>query len=309
MKVVARAGREGIATVYVGRTEDGGYLEFVESTPPPFYDRKKKWVLIISSLYGCPVGCRFCDAGGYYQGKVAGDDILRQIDYLVERDFPDGRVDAEKFKIQFARIGEPSFNMDVLDVMERLHRRYDAPGLLLSLSTVAPVGTKRFFQRLLDIKKKIYPDRFQLQFSIHSTDPAARDWLMPVRKMSFGEIAEYGERFYDEGGKRITLNFAISSDTRLDSEKLLEFFDPGIFLIKVTPVNPTYMAKKNRLSSGEISKRWNEIVDYLSDAGYEVILSIGELEENKIGSNCGQHVMRHMKERDKIRDAYLYDFV
>jgi len=37
-----------------------------------------------------------------------------------------------------------------------------------------------------------------------------------------------------------------------------------------------------------------------------VILSIGELEENKIGSNCGQFVQRHLNSPLKIAEAYKY---
>ena len=87
MKVVSQIGREDIAVVYIGETEEGKYIEFVESIPPPYYKRDKKWVLIISTLYGCPVGCRFCDAGGYYQGIVSKNDIIGQIDYLVKERF------------------------------------------------------------------------------------------------------------------------------------------------------------------------------------------------------------------------------
>jgi hypothetical protein len=37
-----------------------------------------------------------------------------------------------------------------------------------------------------------------------------------------------------------------------------------------------------------------EIVQSLQEAGYQVILSIGETEENYIGSNCGQYLRRHL---------------
>jgi hypothetical protein len=33
-----------------------------------------------------------------------------------------------------------------------------------------------------------------------------------------------------------------------------------------------------------------QIMDSFRDLGFDVLLSIGELEENKIGSNCGQFV-------------------
>ena len=63
MKVVASAGRDDLAMVYIARNDAGQYIEFVESLQPPL-PLEKKWVLIVSCLYGCPFSCRFCDAGG-----------------------------------------------------------------------------------------------------------------------------------------------------------------------------------------------------------------------------------------------------
>ncbi len=305
MKIIAKTGREDIAMVYVAETKEGKQIEFVESVQPPL-PISKKWVLIISTLYGCPIGCRFCDAGSEYQGKLSKDDLIFQIDYLVTKKFPDRRVPVEKFKIQFARMGEPSFNRNVLDVLNDLPRIYDAPGLMPSLSTIAPKGTDKFFEELLEIKKKIYKHRFQLQFSIHTTDEKLRDWLIPVEKWPFEKIADYGKAFYDEGSRKITLNFALADRMPLDPNVLLNFFSPDIFLIKITPVNPTYRANENGLSSTLLTfKEQNKTFSDLQSLGYEVILSIGELEENFIGSNCGQYVTTYKKEQ-KIEGAYTY---
>ena len=101
MKVIARAGREDIAMVYVAETEYGKSIEFVESIQPPL-PRDEKWVLIVSTLYGCPVSCRFCDAGSCFQGKISKKDILSQIDYLIKKRYPDRKVPIKNFKIQFS---------------------------------------------------------------------------------------------------------------------------------------------------------------------------------------------------------------
>ena len=69
MKITAKAGKEDIATVFIAEMDNGKLIEFVESVQPPI-PREKKWVLIVSILYGCPIGCRFCDAGEYYMGKL-----------------------------------------------------------------------------------------------------------------------------------------------------------------------------------------------------------------------------------------------
>ncbi len=306
MKIIAKTGKENIAMVYIAEMDNGKLIEFAESVQPPI-SRKKKWVLTLSTLYGCPVGCRFCDAGTHYQGKLTKNDIISQIDYLIKSHFPDKKVPVQKFKIQFARMGEPAFNKNVLDVLQELPGVYDAPGLLPSLSTIAPEGTDEFFGRLLEIKKRIYQERFQLQFSIHTTDLKKREWLIPVKKWDFEKIAEYGKAFYSKGERKITLNFAQADGMRVDPYILLHHFTPEIFLIKITPVNPTYQACKNKISYHILPNKENyEIIDTLEAVGYEVILSIGELAENHIGSNCGQHITNYLREKESIEGGYTY---
>jgi len=309
MKILASAGTEDVAMVYVAELSDGNLVEFVESVQPPI-PREKKWVLLVSTLYGCPVGCSMCDAGGYYQGKPSTEDILAQIDYMVRQRFPDGKIPCEQFKIQFARMGEPALNMSVLDVLEELPRRYQAPGLMPSVSTIAPAKRERFFERLLEIKKALYPDgHFQFQFSIHTTDLSRRDQMIPIHKWSFSEMAAYGRRFYASGDRKITLNFALAQDAPVDPAILLAHFDPEIFLIKITPLNPTYKARESGLTSyvrASLPEEEYDVIQTLRQAGYQVLLSIGALEENLIGSNCGQYIKRHRSAAEPITDGYTY---
>jgi len=306
MRIIAKTGKENIAMVYIAEMGNGKLIEFVESVQPPI-PREKKWVLIVSTLYGCPVGCRFCDAGEYYKGKLSQNEMISQIDYMIERRFPDNKVQVEKFKIQFARMGDPAFNQSVLDVLEELPDRYDAPGLLPTLSTIAPKGTDKFFERLAEIKEKNYKERFQLQFSIHTTDRELRDWLIPVEKWDFEKISEYGMSFYREGERKITLNFALADGMPVNPDILLKYFDPNLFFIKITPVNPTYRASNNKIYSHILpDKEKYEIIEALRESGYEVILSIGELAENHIGSNCGQYITNYLKENGNIEGGYTY---
>jgi 23S rRNA (adenine2503-C2)-methyltransferase len=309
MKILAEYSKEDLATVFVATMRDDNehLVEFVESVQPPT-PREEKWVLIVSSMFGCPVGCSMCDAGTEYKGKLQTDEILQQIDYMVRRRFPDGNVPVPKFKIQFARMGEPSLNPSVLDVLKKLPSTYNAPGLLPSLSTVGPKGTEKFFDRLIDIKNAHYSGgRFQLQFSIHSTDADRIREIIPVNTWDFGQIAEYGNRFHEDGDRKITLNFITISDYGMDFRKIREFFDPDIFLIKITPLNPTKKAMDKGLQSAIDAydpSSADEIVKGFRDVGFDVILSIGEVEENSIGSNCGQYVSTFRDNNLSIRDGY-----
>lgn len=306
MKIVATTGASDLATVYVAEVSGGRLIECVESVQPPL-SREDKWVLIVSTLAGCPVRCRFCDAGGFYAGKLSREDILAQIDYLVDRRYPDRRVPARKFKIQFARMGEPAFNRDVVRVLAELPTRYHAPGLLPSVSTVAPRGTERFFAELLAVKTELYRESFQLQFSIHTTDPAVRNRLIPVAKWDLPEIAEYGSLFFTPGGKKISLNFAVGDELPIDAGIVRRNFDPALFVIKITPVNPTYAARRHHLCSAVPPDRDNcPVINRLEDAGFQVILSVGEPEENRIGSNCGQHIVNYLNSDRELEHSYTY---
>lgn len=309
MKIIASSGREDVAIVYIAEMEDGKLVECVEALQPPT-PRSQKWVLLVSTMFGCPIGCQMCDAGGYYEGKPTAEQIFEQIDFLVRKRFPDGRVPVRQFKIQFARMGEPALNPAVLNVLREMPSRYDVPGFMPSISTVAPAGIERFMEQLLQIKQEQYSGgMFQFQFSIHTTDLSLRDKVIPIKKWSFEQMAEYGRRFYAPGDRKITLNFALAEGMPVDPEVLLNTFDPQIFLIKITPLNPTYRAVENNLTSYIDPLQRDaqyELVNNLQKNGYDVIVSIGEAEENYIGSNCGQYIRRHLSASNHINDGYTY---
>ena len=309
MKVFAMTSNPDLATVYMADMGDERMIEFVEACQPP-YGRAEHWILMVSTLFGCPVKCQMCDAGGQYRGKPTAEEILKQIDYMVDEWFPGRRIPARKFKIQFARMGEPAFNLAVLDALEALPGRYDAPGLMPSISTIAPHSTDAFFERLIEVKNRLYSDGgFQFQFSIHTTDVELRDRMIPVRKWSFAEMAAYGERFYRGGDRKITLNFALADGNPADPNVLLRYFDPARYFIKITPVNPTGHAVQNGLAS-HIDPYRPETAESLAqcmrEAGYQTLVSIGEAEENKVGSNCGQYVLNYLECKQTVEDGYTY---
>ena len=284
-----------IARVYVAELQDGSPIEFVESVQPPF-SREEKWVLIVSTLKGCPVGCPICDAGGFYRGRLSGEEIFGQIDYLIKSRFPDGAVPVPKLKIQFARMGEPAFNSAVIDVLRELPTRYQIPGLLPSISTVAPHGCDDFFEQLLEVKEELYGEgKFQMQFSLHSTDSAVRRRLVPIKTWSFEKMGQYGDRFFRPGDRKITLNFAPAMGVPLEPAALLPYFSPDRFLVKLTPINPTRKSAEAGLEAlidPEDAATCERVREGFERQGYDTILSIGELSENRIGSNCGMYISR-----------------
>ncbi|MFC2063646.1 radical SAM protein [Chloroflexota bacterium] len=309
MKIIAETGSSELAMVYIADYGKERILEFVEALQAPF-SRNERWILMVSTLFGCPVKCLICDAGGRYHGKPTKEQIFDQIDYLVDLRFPGRVIPCKKFKIQFARMGEPALNPAVLDVLSELPFRYKAPGLMPSVSTIAPYGCDAFMDQLIDIKDEHFSNgKFQFQYSLHSTDQEERDRLIPVKKWNFDQLTKFGDRYLKKNDRKITLNFALGSKVPIDEKVLLNYFDPEKYLVKITPINPTHQAQKNKIESYIIGDELTEIEEVASKlrlGGYDVIVSIGELEENNIGSNCGQYVVRHLQGKEQRIDGYSY---
>ncbi|HAF07826.1 MAG: Radical SAM domain protein [candidate division TA06 bacterium 32_111] len=285
MKIVLKNEIKRVSSVYIVETFDGNKIESVDVEPKISKKCYEKWVLILSTQIGCPVGCLFCDSGYKYIRNLTYKELIHQVEFMInERKIDPKRF--KKFKVQFARMGEPSFNDNVLEVMKNLKEKY--PNYIPCISTVFPKNRRRWFNDLLLIKD-IFID-FQLQFSIYSTDEIERDKLIPIEKEDFYFLNEYGKSFLSKGKRKLVLNFPINEKNEISSEKISKIFDRNSFLVKLTPVNPTYNAIKNGLFDLSY-KRMEEIKKDLNERGFDVIISIGDPKENVVGSNCGQSIL------------------
>lgn len=172
------ATRNEIASVRIARTERGAF-EYAVSNP----FGGKKLVFIISTLYGCPVGCPICDAGGAFRGVIGKEEMGVVIRNLFEEHRWGIPSRFSRVKIQFSRMGEPAFNGELPSFIDGLCEEYSDVKPVFSLSSVAPESSDGFFSEFMEVVEKRSPrNEFQLQFSIHSTDDKERDILIPVKK-------------------------------------------------------------------------------------------------------------------------------
>lgn len=297
MKIVSRQGDPNIAEVFVAsfRSSSEMLAEFVDARDPS-YTRREKSVIIVSTQFGCPVACPMCDAGTTYLGDLSTEEIFAQVDYI-RTSRPDLPFDAiKKLKIQFARMGEPALNSNVLSVIEGLPSRYNTRGLIPCVATTAPSSSAAWFDRLLAIRHSIYRGKeFQLQFSINSTDEKARDRLMPIKKMPLAELGNYARFFYERGTRKVALNFALAEGVPVDPRVIADNFDPEFSCIKITPLNPTIRSAETGIATAlppNAPQKATRLCDEFRLHGFEVILSIGDTRENQIGSNCGMAVRK-----------------
>jgi 23S rRNA (adenine2503-C2)-methyltransferase len=302
--ILQKKGKKDLAQVYVAslRNDPGSLVEFVDACSPTAGDRGKKWVIIISTQLGCPVKCLMCDAGGVFRGNLSAAEMLAQVRTVVADNDTDP-AGCAKFKIQFARMGEPALNPQVITALREISALY--PGAIPCIATIGPWNCGRWLSELL-IVRDLFRD-FQLQFSVNSTDEALRDVIMPYPKIMLAELAEYGQSFYRPGQRQAVLNFALQPQWTLDAEALRRTFDPRYFAVKLTPTNPTVAGSENGLELSEsvdfINRTMEEKARSLEKQGFMVIRSVGELEENRIGSNCGQAVKSYAESRAEYEEA------
>lgn len=291
--VIRSTGRKDLAEVFVARFSGNRMCEFVDAVDPR-HPKQDKWIINISTQFGCPVGCPYCDAGETYKGDLDSEEMLEMIEYVINRNPPGLADQCAKLKVHFSRMGEPALNDEVLKVARVLGKRLPNPNLWICVATTAPKGRKKWFSELRAVKTDLFPGRFQLQFSLNSTNADTRRRLVPIPHLSIKEIADYGNLFHSPGDRKIILNFALARNVSFDEKILIEHFDPSFFCVKLTPVNPTFRGRQNGFET--ILRAYNDhglekATQHLHEAGFDVILSIGDAGEDDIGSNCGQAVL------------------
>lgn len=295
LEILRVSGDPAVAEVAVARFrgDDRHTVEIVDGLAPPA-TRAEKWILNLSTQFGCPVGCPFCDAASDFAGNPTAEELLAQVRWGLDR-HPGEALGCKKLKVHFARMGEPALNDQVLEAIAALPDLVPSRGVWCCLATVAPRGREPFFEGLLRLKERHFRGRFQLQFSIQSTDPAARARLIPIRHWDLQEIAAFGRRFHRQGDRTVVLNFALAEEVPFDPGVIRGLFDPACFAIKITPVNPTVRGAENEIRTVLRSERASRLEDRTAELrarGFDVVWSVGDPREDEVGSNCGQAVRR-----------------
>ncbi|MBW1873646.1 MAG: radical SAM protein [Deltaproteobacteria bacterium] len=293
LKVIRIYGDPEVAEVGVMRfrNDERFTVETVDGLTPPL-SREQKWVINLSTQFGCPVGCPFCDAALDYAGNPSVDELLAQVKWALKR-HPGLASVCKKLKVHFARMGEPALNDAVLEAMQRLPQVVRSDGLWCCVATVAPRGRDKWFESLYEIKERYFRGCFQLQFSVQSTSEADRTRLIPMSHWNLEQLATYGRHFFKSGDRKVVLNFALAKDVAFETAVIEDVFDPDNFAVKLTPVNPTAAGKLSGFKTilrSERDIRLKDACQRLGAANFDVVVSVGDEREDQIGSNCGQAV-------------------
>lgn len=255
----------------------------------------EKWVCTISTQYGCSMGCTFCDVPKVGPGINASfKDIMLQVKTVLSL-HPEIRS-CSRFNIHYARMGEPTFNQDV--ITSAMNFITSIPGFTVHpvVSTMMPKNNKNlrsFLNTWVWTKNVLYQGEAGLQLSINSTSDTQRNVMFSGNAMGLQDISWLMAELPAPKGRKYTLNFAIA-DYSIDAEKLVQWFSPDRFICKLTPMHKTRSALSHGIqTSGDYTESYpyEEIEHNLQKAGFETLVFIASKEEDESRITCGNAIL------------------
>lgn len=268
-------------------------------------DLREKWVATISTQKGCPMKCKFCDVPKYgFHGNASIDDLKHQIETIITNEDINY---TRRFNVHFARMGEPTWNANVLDfayMLKPLVKRLEliAHTVHPVVSTMLPKGNKNLIEFLIEwcrIKNQFYHGEAGLQLSINSTDEAQRAELFAGRSLSLSDIGRIAETYLPlPVGRKYTLNFPVTAQTILDAKELSRIFDKDMFIVKITPIHETSSAIENGFEVTGYSDYdvYRKFEQPLLDEGWDVIVFVPSKEEDSDRITCGNALIAERHE-------------
>lgn len=260
----------------------------------------EKWVITISTQYGCSMDCKFCDVPKVGKGLNATlNDLTNQ---LIEGLKLHPEIGATKrLNLHYARMGEPTFNFNVIEHAKQLHKiakPYIGNSMIHPvISTMLPKANKRlmeFLNEWCDIKNYTYRGDAGLQFSINSTDDKQRNEMFSGNTLPLNDIAEIGKLLPDPKGRKYALNFALADNYIVDAEKLAMLFNPNKFMVKITPLHKTQSCDDNGIITTdgyEAFTPYQKAETDLKNAGFDVIVFVPSYDEDLGLITCGNAIL------------------
>lgn len=257
-----------------------------------------KWVCTISTQYGCSMGCSFCDVPAVGKGMNATLADLQQQILTVLKLHPEV-TSTKRFNVHFARMGEPTWNPNVLDCGKWLKQHVDPEYCVHPVvSTMMPKSNewlRTFIHTCMRIKNRLYGGNAGLQLSINSTNETEREDMFSGNACSLLDIYKIMDGVVPVG-RKITLNFALAG-YEIDPEVLLRYFDPSFYIVKITPMHVTASCKKQGiLTDGGYEKYspYKGIEAALKSAGYDVLVFVPSKEEDESRITCGNAILAQL---------------
>ena len=283
-----------------------GYYDEIEGVPNTYcMPLSEKWVITVSTQYGCVMKCAFCDVPNVNWGGNATLEDLKNQFYNAISLFPQIKY-TERLNLHYARMGEPIFNENVFEFSRWLyankHQIKNDTNLRIEvihpvLTTSLPRKFKHLKERILEwceIKNNVYNGQAGLQFSINSTSEEQRDKMFGEMQLKLSDLSKICEDMPAPKSRKYCLNFAYASDFELDANIISSLFDKDKFMCKITPIHNNNSCRKNgieTINGYDSYHPYKEVEENLKESGFDVLVFVPSMDEEDGLVTCGNAIL------------------
>lgn len=280
-----------------------GYNKRIDKVEHKDVDLTDKLVVTVSSQKGCFMNCDFCDCPkfGFY-GNCSMADLVSEITTAIALS---GIKHGKRLNIHFARMGEPTFNPDVINAAKSIAIMLMSTNSIKFdeyhpvVSTMMPKMNRNLEYFLQDwvIAGKVYggDDGFGLQFSINTLNEIDRNKMFRNKSLPLSEIADIVKKLPAPKKRKYTLNFAVTSNSDLNPALMDKYFDKNKCIIKITPIHETHEAVNHGYEIVKNFDVYEKFENPLVQAGWDVIVFIPSEEEDRDRITCGNSLIAGVK--------------
>lgn len=245
-----------------------------------FIPEPGRGTLCVSSQVGCALACAFCSTARQGFNRNLGiAEIIGQL-WVARRELGDvGRIT----NVVLMGMGEPLLNFDHVVAATRLMMDDFAYGLSKRRVTLSTSGVVPALDRLREVSD------ISLAVSLHATDDALRDELVPInRKYPIRELIAACKRYVGrENRRKVTFEYVMLdgvNDTPAHARALVRLLSHVPSKVNLIPFNP-FPNSGYRCSTPVAIERFGDI---LREAG--LIATRRKTRGEDIDAACGQLV-------------------
>lgn len=203
-------------------------------------DRSHRWMIGVSCMSGCPVGCKFCATAKLKKWRpLTAEEIVAQVLWVINKS-NSNPADSKEFKINYTRMGEPFLNITAIRKAISI------------LDAMFPEVTIHHYISTIGVQSADFSwikDNITLQVSLHSTDEVRRKALIPFKKLM--TIEQLGQ-IRTSSWLKTTINMTLVDSADFSISKLKDVFAIDKFFVKLSPINENEVSKTNDLGAGII---------------------------------------------------------
>lgn len=277
-----------------------GYTKRIDKVENKPVDITDKLVVTVSSQKGCPMNCNFCDCPKLgFHGNASTIELVSEIITGIALS---GIKHGERLNVHYARMGEPTFNPNVIKSAKIIFQIIKDSNADISFNTYHPVVSTMMPKSNKNLEKFLHDwvdtgfiyggeDGFGLQFSINTLDEEERNKMFRNKSLSLQEISDIIKLLPMPKKRKYTLNFAVTSKCNLDIDLMNKYFNKDKCIVKITPIHETVEAVNEGYEIVKDFDVYEKFEQPLVKDGWDVIVFVPSKEEDADRITCGNSLI------------------